>query len=281
MKLSVFLDHVVRAAEQTGRTEEEILRIAHDCGVTGIELNLEDIRSQGAALAARLKQAGFEISCIYMRHDWTKGDYSSGDEQVDAALRLGASGILVVPGFVAEDEAKEMNALSRGADELFDWMDGNETVRHMVRGLNRMVERADGRIFVSLEDYDYWAAPYAGLNGLKYFMDRVPGLSFTMDCGNFAYSDEDAMEGFRALRDRIVHVHTKDRGEDAEVVSRKLSYNQGLLPAAAGDGYLPVGDVVKELLTGGYRSWFALEFFGSRDHLDYIRRSAAYLKSLE
>lgn len=39
-------------------------------------------------------------------------------------------------------------------------------------------------------------------------------LKFTLDTGNFAYSDEDAVQAYEVLKDYIVHVHCKDRNVD-------------------------------------------------------------------
>lgn len=42
-------------------------------------------------------------------------------------------------------------------------------------------------------------------------MKNVPGLKYTLDTGNFAFSDENVLEAMEVMKDYIVHVHCKDR----------------------------------------------------------------------
>lgn len=282
MKLSVFLNHIREGAKQQGLSEAEALKKVREKGISGIELDLGDYDREGDGLMDSLRQAGFGISWVYGFHQWEAGtNFATGEHHVDVALKVGASGILVIPGFVSEEEAVEMNRLTADKDALYAWMDGNAKVQGMVAGLKHMMEYADGRIHLTLEDFDGSTAPFATLNGLCYFMDHVPGLKFAMDCGNFAYSDEDAWTAFVTLHDRIVHVHTKDRGEEPEVRAKGLKVNKGLAAVAAGDGYMPVGSVVETMQKEGYQGWYAIEHFNSEDHMTAMARSAAYLKSFE
>lgn len=281
MKLSVFWNHIQEAAAQQKLDVKEVLRRVRAAGVSHLELELAEIDEKREELLPLIRESGFGVSCVYGFHNWQNGDYASGRHQVDTALELGAVGILVIPGFVTGAEADEMNRLTDDAEALWRWLDGNKCVRHMVEGLKETVRYAAGRLDVVMEDFDGATAPFATLNGLRYFMDRVPGLRFAMDCGNFAYSDEDAMTAFEQLYPLIVHVHTKDRGEEKAVLAKHLKFNRGLASVAAGDGYLPVGDIVSKLLSDGYNGFFAIEHFGSPDHLRDILRSAAYLQSGE
>ena len=282
MKLSVFLNHIQEGARQQGISFEEALSQVRSFGVSGIELELADYDREGEKLINTLRDAGFVISWVYAFHHWDEGkNYESGEHHVDAALALGASGILVIPGFVSEEEAVEMNRLTGDKEALFAWMDGNAKVQGMVEGLKHMIAYADGRIPLTLEDFDGAIAPFATMNGLCYFMDRVPGLRFAMDCGNFAYSDEDAWTAFETLQDLVVHVHTKDRGEEENVKAQGLKWNKGLAAVAVGDGYMPVARVTETMLGKGYKGWFAIEHFNSPDHMTAIRRSAEFLGSFE
>lgn len=40
-------------------------------------------------------------------------------------------------------------------------------------------------------------------------MENVPGLKFTLDTGNFAYSDGGCCAAYEVLKDYIVHVHAR------------------------------------------------------------------------
>lgn len=102
--------------------------------------------------------------------------------------------------------------------------------------------------------------------------------------GNFAYSDEDVAQGYELLKEYIVHVHCKDRGQEekyqaAEREGRRR-HCRGLACVPAGGGYLPIGELVTRLKAQGYDGYLAIEHFDAPDQMEYIRRSADYLKNI-
>lgn len=72
------------------------------------------------------------------------------------------------------------------------------------------------------------------------------------------------MPPLRKFRNRIRHVHLKDR---------KMKHN-GESPAL-GTGIMPLNDVVAELLKTGYDGWFTVEHFGAKDMMGYATTSIA------
>ena len=106
-------------------------------------------------------------------------------------------------------------------------------------------------------------------------MKNVPGLHFTLDTGNFAFSDEDALAACQTLRDRIVHVHCKDRAADASALPGK--YSRGLLPCAVGDGYISMGTILTYLKEIAYTGGLTIEHYNTPDYEEAMRRSADYL----
>jgi sugar phosphate isomerase/epimerase len=77
------------------------------------------------------------------------------------------------------------------------------------------------------------------------------------------------------LKDYIVHVHTKDRGVEENCVG--FRFKRGMAPAATGDGYLPIADYARRLLSDGYDGYFAIEHYGHCDQAGAIVRSAQNL----
>ena len=63
MKLAVFYNHVLRAAEQRGLTAEQALQMVHDMGYTMLEVDLDHF-DDDPALAEKLRTAGFGIANI-------------------------------------------------------------------------------------------------------------------------------------------------------------------------------------------------------------------------
>lgn len=142
----------------------------------------------------------------------------------------------------------------------------------------------DKGVRITLEDFDGNTSPCARMLPLKWLLEQVPGLGFTLDMGNFAYSDEDVAQGYELLKEYIVHVHCKDRGQEekyqaAEREGRRR-HCRGLACVPAGGGYLPIGELVTRLKAQGYDGYLAIEHFDAPDQMEYIRRSADYLKNI-
>ena len=127
----------------------------------------------------------------------------------------------------------------------------------------------------TLEDFDGPVQPFARMYQLLWFMENVPGLKFTLDTGNFAYSDEDAVQAYEVLKDYIVHVHCKDRAESPLVHGR---FCRGLGQTPAGTGYLPMAKLLTDLEACDYDGYLAIEHFDAPDQLSFIEQSAAFLR---
>ncbi|MDE7233656.1 MAG: sugar phosphate isomerase/epimerase, partial [Ruminiclostridium sp.] len=176
----------------------------------------------------------------------------------------GAKLLMAIPGFFSPEDDRA-TALER-----------------MIAGMENLIEAAKAvEIGVCLEDFDDCTAPFSTIGGLNGFLERLPALGWAFDTGNFRYSEESETEAFQLLRNRIVHLHCKDRRfspnrpneEEKRTVGGKKMY-----PAAVGTGELPIETIVKELLRAGYQGWFAVEHFGSADQLSDIKKSAENLR---
>ena len=86
----------------------------------------------------------------------------------------------------------------------------------------------------------------------------------TFDTGNLIIHSEDVLTAWDLLRDRIVHVHCKDRGAES---------------VAVGDGYIPVEGVLNRMTEAGYEGYLAIEHFDAADQESCIKKSAAFLRS--
>ena len=126
-----------------------------------------------------------------------------------------------------------------------------------------------------LEDFDGFLQPFARTYPLLWFMEHVPGLRYTLDIGNFAFSDEDVSYAAWLLKDYIVHVHCKDRAESPLVHGR---FCRGLGQTPAGTGYLPMAKLLTDLEACDYDGYLAIEHFDAPDQLSFIEQSAAFLR---
>lgn len=280
MKISVFYDHILQAAEQTGKPLSVLLREIKEAGIDAVEMRLLNLLEKEDIIML-LQEAGLQISCLYEFYEMEKGIVSPVEERhVLTAAQVKAEKILVVPGFLEKSEAKQCRAGAGSYEKSAAYMEQNESIRHMAEGLSRMTAlgRKNG-VAVTVEDFDDTASPLNGMYGIRWFLEQVPDLGFTLDMGNFAHAGEDVLTAAALLWERILHVHCKDRGEDSRLALAGGA-NRGLLPVAAGDGYLPVGALVKRLIQGGYDGYFAIEHFDVPNQEESILRSAAFLRQI-
>lgn len=306
MFISVFYDHITQARQQTGKRLSELLAACRSWGISGLEINYTQLKKGGFRLRHAIRRAGMSVSCIYEFYDFTHGeDLARAKKHVDLAARVGAGKVLIVPGFLEEREAEELSACCCGREPGAE-QDGSakaqvpeaqryaavarymesHTATCLVRdALEQLVRYGrDKGVRITLEDFDGNTSPCARMLPLKWLLEQVPGLGFTLDMGNFAYSDEDVAQGYELLKEYIVHVHCKDRGQEekyqaAEREGRRR-HCRGLACVPAGGGYLPIGELVTRLKAQGYDGYLAIEHFDAPDQMEYIRRSADYLKNI-
>ncbi len=300
MQISVFYDHITQAGEQTGRSLSSLLKACKEWGIDGLEINYTQLKKGGLWLFRSFRRAGLNISCIYEFYDFTHdGDPSRAKKHVDLAAKVGAKKVLIVPGFLEEQEARELNACSQDQSAVSRFMESHASscrVRDALREL--AVYGWEKGVKVTLEDFDGYASPCGGRYALKWLMDQVPGLGYTLDMGNFAYSDEDVTEAYELLKSHVVHVHCKDRGIEAQFQlkepggkmtgqagertekAQQHRYCRGLACVPVGGGYLPIRELVEKLKAENYDGYLAIEHFDAPDQMDYIRQSAEFLKGL-
>lgn len=280
MKISVFYDHILQAMEQTGRTRLDLFKEVKTEGIDALEISATHLKKDYRQLMADLRESRLTISCIYETYDLGKRSlWLAAKKQVDLAKKVGASSILIIPGFLSDEEAAVLNSKSSSYEETTICMNASDKVQNMKVALIKLVSYASSKgVSVTLEDYDGKTAPFSRTYQLKWFVQNVPGLKITLDLGNFAFCDEDVKQAYIHLSKYIVHVHCKDRAEESETNGK--SYNRGLKPAPCGQGYIPIRDLLSRLLADGYNGYLAIEHFDAPDQMAFMRASAAYLKDI-
>ena len=90
-------------------------------------------------------------------------------------------------------------------------------------------------------------------------------------------------EAFELLKDRIVHVHCKDRFTEEKVGCEMKMTVDGIkmYPAAVGDGCIKMHEIVSALEKRGYDGIYTIEHFGAEDQLEYIKRSVGFFNNEE
>ena len=213
-----------------------------------------------------------EVASIYQFYDLRdRADISVAKEQIDMAHQLGVKHILIVPGFLDEEEAKALHRVSGDYFAVERFMEQNLCVQAMKEALTELTQYAKPLgVDVTLEDFDDIKSPYSRMNELLWFMRNVPDLKCTFDMGNFAFGYENVMEAYELLKRYIVCVHCKDRGSEGN----------GLKSVPTGSGYIPVAQLVRRLKEDHYRGYLSIEHFGDLDQLAAIEQSAHFLKAI-
>ncbi len=289
MRLSVFYEHIQKAAEQSQKSMSEVLSHVKKSGIDGIEMdydllaNADGTPSDSAQkILDEIKSAGLVISSIYVFcHLDQNPDERKCLDAIDIAAK-NCNRVLIVPGFFNETDAAKIGARADNWEKTETFMESNETIQNITTGLLKAVSYAkEKNVTVTLEDFDSTLSPCSRMNELKWFMEHVPGLGWTLDAGNFAYSSENILDAYKILHRYTAHVHCKDRGEETPTSNGLIgTYNKGLQPVSAGDGYIPLEAILSYLKRDGYDGWLAVEQFGLENQYQGIAKSAAYLKEL-
>ena len=294
IRLSVFYEHLREAAEQTGRPLEEMLSEARKAGIRGVEMEFSTL-VQRPELNRSIKAAGMEISNLYQFFDFGNhyaAGMHTGRKMIDMAKAMGIPRVMIIPGFLSEEQGRELSSVSGSFEETAAYMEKLTEILAMRDAVAELTEYATERgIEVSMEDFDSFTSPVARINPMKWFLTQIPGLKHTLDMGNYAFSNESARQAYETFKDDIGHVHCKDRGEETEEdpaiweglglpFGETLVHRRGMKPVPVGDGYLPIAELVRKLKEQGYQGYLAIEHFGAPDQLGFMLKSAEYLKTL-
>lgn len=267
-KISTFYDHMKDIARQENISVVEAMQEAKAMGVELLEVSDSNILGREKEVERELAAAGLGISCIPSYFDFGRdGDVDrQADPILEAARYLGAPKLLVIPGFFkAEDGGAERERQKEG----------------MVRGINRLGEKAPAYgVEMTMEDYDNELAPFSNKEGVRWFLDRCPRLACCLDTGNFRRAGQDELEAYEFLKDRIGHVHLKDKSYvQANGEPGMVSVDgKGLYPCAVGSGELKLGELIARLKRDGYDGAYTIEHYDSNATLSYLKSSVEWVE---
>ena len=248
-RISIFFDHVAEIARQEKTSISEAAQRVRKLGVEGIDVRVAMSEEQ----MCMLDSLGFQHASAIADIDFVKGDQPEAVRQaLDFAHRYGYTRLLVIPGLLPENASQTL------MDDV------------CARITAFVKEASKEGIDVMVEDYDNPRSPCYNTQTLDHLFAASPQLSHVFDTGNYLFCGEDVMTALRHFRERIHHVHLKDR---------KAMHDRASLPV--GTGIVPLKDVVDELLQSGYDGWFTIEHFGAPSMLKYTKESVKNLKKVK
>lgn len=253
--LSIFHHHVLDFAEKCGIPFEEALAKTKAMGFDGLATDLTHLMDSDR-LRHHLNENGMRIMTIFAWIDFVHDDLADckrkTEKLLNAAKAFGVGNVLVLPGLLGDGGDKDA-----GLDLICE---GLSSACSMAAPMG---------IDVTIENFSMAGAPNGTIAGCAMVLDRVPGLRFTFDTGNFSCFGESPHDAYEVFRDRISFVHLKDHalGPNGLDSSREVP---------VGDGALDLGRLVRRFLDDGYAGDFAAEHFGHPDQETAMRRSASF-----
>ena len=247
-KISIFCDHIWTIARQEGISFPEAAARVREIGYEGVDVRVlqkpEEIRT--------LDSLGFAHACAIADIDFSTGDQP---EMEDIALNFMKTydyeRLLLVPGLMAPESTAEDREAARRRIVAF-------AAKAKAQGVQ-----------VLLEDYDNPRSLCFNIERLDSMFALSGDLGHVFDTGNFLFAGDDAEEAYDLFRDRIGHVHLKDRAapDDMHCVP-------------AGSGCIPIADIVRDLVATGYAGWLTVEQYGSRQMLPDSRAAYANVRQM-
>lgn len=241
-RISIFCDHIETAASQEGISFSEAATRLKEAGYAGADIRVfqkpEEIRT--------LDSLGFSHACAITDINYSAGDQKELEDKTLAFMKeRGFDRLLLVTGLMpAQGYSLAEREAARSRIAAF-------AARVTAAGYDIMVEDYDNRRSLC---YDA-----ARLDSL-FAVSGDLGLAF--DSGNFLFAGDDPMEQLNHFRGRIKHVHLKDRTSPADMTCKPV-----------GTGCIDMQGIIRTLVDSGYKGWFTVEQYGSRNMLEDSRTS--------
>lgn len=240
-KISVFCNHIESVARQENMPFADAAKIVREIGYTAADVYV----TQNPEELDILDQLGFQHDCCIAEISFTTGDQEEAVKQAfDFMVKRNYNKVMLVPGHMPDNATP---------DDLADCL---------MRCANFIARAKALGIETVFEDFDNRRSPTKDIAGIKKFFDYCPDAKHAFDTGNYAFSGDDCLRAFAMFKDKITHVHLKDR------VSK-----EDLKCPPVGTGCMPIEAVIKLMLYSGYDGWFVAEMFGNRTMLESLKTS--------
>lgn len=263
LKLSIFYDHIISMSEQMGISVRTAAKMVRDLGIQYIDVNSRFLLNDDSKFWENIKGSGLKIGCICHECDLSElKQYDSEFQIIDISNELGVAEVLILPGLLSDGHTEEKT-------------------ENMICGINSLCEYAAHKsVTLCIETYDNSASPLSG-EGVILFLDKCGLLKCIFDTGNFAFWDESETDYIQKLRNKVVHVHLKDRSLTQNNKEQPIITVSGreLYPCAVGTGIIQMKQIIDKLQDIGYDGIYSIEHYGAEDMYEYIKKSVDWLDS--
>ncbi len=142
-------------------------------------------------------------------------------------------------------------------------------------------------VHINIENFSQPKTPFSAVEECVYLLDRVEGLTFCFDMGNFVYMDIDPLKAYDTLGKRSTAIHLKDVISSAEKIRENPVMSPSgryIYPCDIGEGRVDVKELLKRFKRDGFRGPVTLELSatkGSYEQFDKVfRENISMLREL-
>lgn len=264
MIISVYYSHIMAAMSQTGLSLEEVAKTLIEHHIDGFDVIMSQIDETCLENVKKLKKCGMTCCALPAHTDFLHdNDEALIQKIMGHAKDLGVRVIMAIPGLFNEGEDKQA---------------ARERSVAPIRRLCELAKKEN--IFVGVEDYDDVNSAVAGIEGVGWYLNKMPELHCIFDTGNFAFMGDDTLTAFNNFKDRIVHqIHCNDRSLAAEDGARRRVRKTGIgdYPVAVGSGEIEHIEILSTLKKQGFDGIITIENFGGGNMLKNITESGDFI----
>ena len=275
-KYSVFFAHVNDLAREKNISFDEAAAFVKNLGYEAFDCEYAYIKNNFDFYKGILDKFGFKTAAIPCFFHFDKGiNTEIIDDVLYISSKLDCKTILAIPG---EFTTPEYFSGEFAPDDV----NKENYLNLMCEGLSLLCEKAEKfGITVTLEDFDSEYSPCATEKGLSYFFEKVPALKFNMDTGNFIYMDLDTLECVKLFKNKISHVHLKDRSLVKNYADEPEKVTPGgnkLFPSPVGFGTIPMKELTDLAKANGYEGYYSAENSCPIHMEEFLTKSIEWMK---
>lgn len=284
MKISVSSYSFSQYLKAGKMAQRDCVKYAHELGIHGIEFvdidkkTLAEQKEEAKAIREDAEKYGVDIMAYTIGARMFNGDADADKREVERLA--GQLEVAEILGAKVMRHDMVYSLTKTGAGRSFDLM-----LPTLAKNTKLVTEIAKEKgIVTCTENHGFISQDSDRIERLfKAVADDNFGI--LVDIGNFACADEDHVLAVSRLAPYAVHVHAKDfikhtfaEGPiDGGFMTRGCNYIAG---CAIGDGDVPVAQCISILKKAGYDGYVTIEYEGSEDCIDGIKRGRDYIENV-
>ena len=258
LNVSVFFVYVLWLAKERSCSIDKALEMVKGLGYSAIEVDKDEL-IEYPTLADKILDKGLKVSSVYGYYNLMKEDTLDAFELIDFAVKCKSDVAMILPGAFQNEELTE--DIISDQNKMREFLENNDSVLSAVEKLKKTVEYAKSKgVTLTIEDVGTRNSLTGFTSQIKWLLEKVEGLKFTFDTGNFYLNGQDLDYALETFKPYTVHVHCKDYLSEPKPDSPNFSMAD--ISVAVGKGVCPVSEIVNTFIANKYKGYFTVEYLG-------------------